>query len=372
MYLESDRKLHEMHKIKPLSIDGKKQYEKIYVVTPDYSSQSTSTFNCSCALKFETSGHLRKHQRICSNLIEAETMENDLLPNNGIKVEAPVNEVVMEHNEPNSQWECFKCHDPFNSVKQLTKHSKNCRIVVATRIRQKNPDENGKWKCVLCQQIFDSKKELREHKQDVHTKLNRLKRNYRINENSEFVCNLCSDVFPTRRSIYEHVRKHNGKALCNICGKLLSDRNNLNKHHQSVHLKQRKYSCSMCDKRYDSSYRLNIHINSHKGIRNYSCTLCTSKFISRAALTRHLKTIHTDEKKYVCEICFKGFKLANKLKTHMFVHTGIYEHPCDQCEKGFRQKSKLVHHIKESHAVAKESISIQAINVQKIFDKNPN
>lgn len=344
MYLESDRKLKELHHAKDLDnqLDCAIAFQ----------------WNCAnCNKKFESKMHLGRHRKYClissadefaNNGAQSGKMGGMKTVNNSHVMSSPIiNQVIA------STWECYKCHMTFNNSGALISHYELCayRSPSTSNISERNRI----WNCKLCDKTFTSKRKLSDHRHQAHQNTRTAKKNYQINDEKQYACNLCSEVFPTRRSVYEHVRKHNGeKALCNICGKFLSDRNNLNKHHQSVHLKQKKHSCTMCDKRYDSRYRLRIHLNSHKGIRNYSCEICPSKFISCAALTRHMKTIHVDEKKFVCTICSKGFKLANKLKTHMFVHTGIFEHPCQQCGKGFRQRSKLQLHIRQYHVITNE------------------
>lgn len=332
--MESDRKLREL-----LHVSESKH------IDPDESSCSVpSAWDCPrCAVKFDWKIMWQQHKIHCE--AQPATAQSD--SNRNLRAyDRQTGDSVIQMAFPEiGASECFKCRSVFESLSELRIHNKRCRSHQSQQAK-KSAAQNNPLTTVKCQQTLQNK-----HVSNVRKNGGRSRKNYIILASDEYSCNLCTDIFVTRRAVCEHIRKHHGqKALCNICGKLLSDRNNLNKHYQSVHLKQKRYSCTMCDNRYDSSYRLRIHINSHQGIRNYACTLCPSKFISCAALTRHIKTIHTEEKKYVCAICAKGFKLANKLKMHMFVHTGQYEHPCEHCGKGFRQKSKLVHHVQEVHA----------------------
>jgi uncharacterized Zn-finger protein len=45
---------------------------------------------------------------------------------------------------------------------------------------------------------------------------------------------------------------------------------------------------------------------------NIQCTQCLKKFGSSSALAKH-KATHSDERKYICRICEKGFKRQDHL-----------------------------------------------------------
>lgn len=216
-----------------------------------------------------------------------------------------------------SLYECFACHKTYKSIKTVRKHSKNCRR--QTEFQSKLADGS-----------------------------------YHKNMNNEFVCDLCDLCFKSRNAVYSHIRKHVGqKFLCNICGKCLSDRNNLTKHHKTVHLKEKNYQCPIpsCQKRYDSSYRLRIHQNSHENIRQFACPLCPLKFLTSSSLSRHKQTVHKQGKLHECNVCFRKFNVAYNMRAHMVTHTGIRPHNCQYCKADFQRKHKLVTHLKEVHNI---------------------
>ena len=49
-----------------------------------------------------------------------------------------------------------------------------------------------------------------------------------------------------------------------------------------------------------------------KADSNIQCTQCLKKFGSSSALAKH-KATHSDERKYICNICEKGFKRQDHL-----------------------------------------------------------
>lgn len=213
------------------------------------------------------------------------------------------------------------------------------------------------WECFACHRTYKVKKTVRRHSKKCLRFESRMRtsaggRHYQKNMNNEFECDFCKKQFKTRQAMYAHIRKHIGqKFLCNICGKCLSDRNNLTKHHKTVHLKQKNYQCSTCEKRFDSSYRLRIHENAHKGIRLFGCPLCPQRFITSSALSRHKKTVHKQGELYECTVCFRKFNVAYNMRAHMVTHTGIRPHNCQYCKADFQRKNKLVAHIKEVHGL---------------------
>ena len=75
-----------------------------------------------------------------------------------------------------------------------------------------------------------------------------------------------------------------------------------------------KSTCNICNKSFERSYELKMHMN-----------------------------IHTGERPFVCDICGKSFRRGRNLLQHRHIHsTGKY--PCSYCSKSFKQAGdRLVH-----------------------------
>ncbi|XP_041844169.1 zinc finger protein 3 homolog [Melanotaenia boesemani] len=80
--------------------------------------------------------------------------------------------------------------------------------------------------------------------------------------------------------------------------------------------RDKPYSCSVCEKRFNNCSHLAAHIRTHTGERPYKCEICSKTFITTSALNRH-QTIHTEGKRFVCNYCGKSFKWMESLGRHL-------------------------------------------------------
>ncbi|KAM9852383.1 uncharacterized protein ACBR49_005463 [Aulostomus maculatus] len=87
-------------------------------------------------------------------------------------------------------------------------------------------------------------------------------------------------------------------------------------HHNMEESKEKSYSCSVCEKRFNNCSHLAAHIRTHTGERPYRCEICRKSFITTSALNRH-KTIHTEGKHFICNYCGKSFKWMESLGRHI-------------------------------------------------------
>lgn len=135
---------------------------------------------------------------------------------------------------------------------------------------------------------------------------------------------------------------------CTICDRSYNSKPTL-KYHILTHSKrQRHFKCSHCEKLFLSKSTLNIHLRIHLEARPYSCPKCTMSFRQKTDLTHHDASIHTpaEEYRYQCEVCNKKFARQYSLNLHTKLHTGEKEHKCEFCDKGFRASSYLKVHLR--------------------------
>ena len=135
--------------------------------------------------------------------------------------------------------------------------------------------------------------------------------------------------------------------FCSECGKNVK---NLTYHIKVMHSEEQTKICPHCSIELKSDLKLKSHIKwMHEKI---PCIHC-GKLISVAGMHRHIISLHTtDERKFKCDICPKGFITNQRLNEHKNIHTGEKPFKCKFCSKCFasrgtqamHQRSHLGHH----------------------------
>jgi len=190
--------------------------------------------------------------------------------------------VKKHHASENSLILCSKCGFSTNSFDEYTKHDKI----------------HTKHLCDICNKMFV---DVGLHKRRKHEKI------------SEKTSEICSEKHSENANNF----KSEEHSVCFKCGKSFHTKNSLHIHMQYVHNKEIS-NCDKCGKDFEGPYRLQDHIRSVH--RPKPCPICGTMFQN---LRLHMHTVHREEKdkKYVCDICGKGFLQKDKLNGHnMSVH----------------------------------------------------
>ena len=143
-------------------------------------------------------------------------------------------------------------------------------------------------------------------------------------------------------------RSTNEVFQCPSCEYNAHDNGNLQRHINSVHLKQQNHQCPTCNSKFSQNIDLQRHINSvHLKIKVYLCDQCEYKTASQYSLPSHIKAVHLKEQHYVCEQCDSKFARNSHLQTHInSVHLKIKDYQCTQCEYKCSLNGNLQNHIK--------------------------
>ncbi|XP_051276791.1 zinc finger protein 699-like [Dicentrarchus labrax] len=110
------------------------------------------------------------------------------------------------------------------------------------------------------------------------------------------------------------------RKACRVCGKQFSSDSDLRRHMDEIHIGEKAFKCSECDKEFARRDHLVVHLRIHTGEKPHKCPFCWKSFSQISNLNVHLRK-HTGEKPYYCKSCGKMVAHSYHLKT-----CGMTEH----------------------------------------------
>ncbi|KAJ8905783.1 hypothetical protein NDN08_002288 [Rhodosorus marinus] len=107
------------------------------------------------------------------------------------------------------------------------------------------------------------------------------------------------------------------KSECGFCGASFDRKYDRERHVRTVHLQEKRFVCKVCDKRFSQSSHLKTHVESvHEQKRDSQCEVCGTFFSTKYKLQRHIRSVHLKERPYKCDICGTGYFQRSDMIRH--------------------------------------------------------
>ena len=250
-------------------------------------------------------------------------------------------------NKSFSVYENLKLHNAVLHIREKTFHCNQCskifyaKFYLDRHVKTMHGNEpRTKEKCEKCEYFGTN---LKGHVQNVH-------------ENKGFDCTMCNVSYRKKATLRLHVRKVHDKEdvndiQCPHCQYKTCRNTHMKLHIDAVHLGLKPYKCDICGESFTQPTHVRTHKkNVHNDIQDprFQCDKCLKFCQDKRSLNEHKIRIHSEMKRFQCEVCDHKTNSSKELKRHSFIHKGYNERPyeCDDCNKRFVFQGEVNEHRK--------------------------
>ncbi|KAK7882292.1 hypothetical protein WMY93_028466 [Mugilogobius chulae] len=165
-------------------------------------------------------------------------------------------------------------------------------------------------------------------------------------EEKKYQCSVCDKRYRSKSGLKIHFRSHTGENTfsCSVCEKTFITKG-IFIVHMRTHTGEKPFSCSVCEKSFSENSTLTVHMRKHTGEKPYSCPICEKTFPEKGRITSHMR-IHTRDRPFSCSVCEKTYFQKHHLTEHMTTHTGEKPYSCSTCQKTFSKRNTLALHLR--------------------------
>ncbi|XP_041983700.1 zinc finger protein 91-like isoform X2 [Aricia agestis] len=251
--------------------------------TANHAGIPREQFTCDhCRKTFKQQGSLRKHMDyahrsispaqcdLCKKIYKTKkTLQAHLIRKHRSELSAG--------EAPSRTFECPECGKAFVAPSLLRLH-----MTAHSNTRD--------YYCVECDKSFKSEIGLKQHYKIAATHANTAE--------LSFGCDLCDRKFRCRRDLERHKNREHLQRRpfqCDKCEKSYLSLWSMSEHKRRAHEGYKRpfdHHCPMCDRVFDRSTTMRMHIRTHTGERPYKCPRCPAEFGQAGVRSTHIKLVH--------------------------------------------------------------------------------
>lgn len=211
----------------------------------------------------------------------------------------------VQHQAAN---ECLDCNKVFVRAYQLQRHMerhRQCSQCFKFFLNERLLDihmvshaQDIVYECYICHGQKKTFKTLQGHLSSVHSLQ---PKKIRKQKKKDFLCSQCGMGFKYKCLLNTHLMRED---------------------HQIAGGMVKPFECEVCHKRFSQKNQLGHHRRVHTGERPYTCEFCGKSFRSPMCVGEHRDMVHLKKKRYKCSVCAYQCYKSNGMRKHMLVHMG--------------------------------------------------